>query len=72
MQLRLRHGERRFVVTIPEGSRLVKTRFGYPALVIPSANPNDSAAYILAPRIPDVAARGLHGLSVREERVDFY
>jgi hypothetical protein len=66
--LRLRQGDRLYLVNIPEGSRLVKTRYGYPALVIPGESEKDGDAYVLAPRIRDVAARGLHGLSLREVR----
>jgi hypothetical protein len=67
MLLRLRQDNRRFVVNIPDGSWLVKTRYGYPALAIPAAGPRGQDVYVLAPRIRDVAARGLHGMSLCEE-----
>jgi hypothetical protein len=66
--LRLRQGNRKYLVNIPEGSWLVRTDYGYPALVIPGAGRYGEDVHVLAPRIRDVAARGLHGLSLREER----
>jgi hypothetical protein len=72
MLLRLRQGGRRTVVELPDGCRLMRTEYGYPALVIPGQEGDDSEAVVLAPRIRDVAARGLYGLSIVEESTSWY
>jgi hypothetical protein len=70
--LRIRQRHRLYLVNVPEGSRFVKTRYGYPALVIKGGRGLDGDAFVLAPRILDVAARGMHGLSLCDARPDHF
>ncbi|RUL89238.1 hypothetical protein [Tautonia sociabilis] len=67
MILKLRHGDRAFLIEVPPGSRLKRNAINLPMLIIPGRRPGDTATLLAAPEILPAARQGCFGLALRGE-----